>query len=231
MRIRGAIFDLDGTLLDSMSVWDTLAERYLRSLGVSPRPDLNRRCAAMSLDQAARYFQREYGVTRSVEEMVADVNAMLERYYRLEAPLRPGVAEALDRFGRAGVRMCVATATDRPLAEAALARCGVLSRFEAVFTCGEVGHGKDRPEIFQAALAALGTAREETVVCEDALHAIRTAKEAGFPVVAVYESHQSSGEEIRALADLYLEDWTRRDRLEALLPEGDQPHQTKEETP
>ncbi len=218
MRMRGAIFDLDGTLLDSMSVWDTLAERYLRSIGYQPRPDLNRRCAALSLEQAARYFQRAYGVTLDVEEMVSGVNAMLERFYRQEAPLRPGVEEALARLRRAGVRMCVATATDRHLAEAALERCGVLSRFDALFTCGEVGHGKDEPDIFQAALAFLGTERAETAVFDDALHAIRTAKGAGFPVVAVREHHQSAAEEIRALADLYLEDWTQWGQLEKFLP-------------
>ena len=97
MRMRGAIFDVDGTLLDSMSVWDTIGEAYLRSIGYEPREDLDQVFKDMSLYQAARYYQTEYGVTLSVDGIMDGVNAMLEQYYRFEAPLKPGAAELLGR--------------------------------------------------------------------------------------------------------------------------------------
>ena len=217
MRIRGAIFDVDGTLLDSMFIWDTIGETYLRSIGYQPKENLNETFKNMSLHQAARYYQTEYGVTRSIDEIMDGVNAMLERYYRFEVPLKPGVAELLERLRQSGVRLCIATATDRHLVEAALDRCGVLSCFGEIFTCNEVGHGKDEPDIFEATLRFLGTRREETLVFDDALYAVRTAKEAGFPVAAVYDSHERSQAEVRARSDLYLEDLTQLVELQKFL--------------
>ena len=217
MRIRGAIFDVDGTLLDSMFIWDTIGEAYLRSIGYQPKENLNETFKNMSLHQAARYYQTEYGVTRSIDEIMDGVNAMLERYYRFEVPLKPGAAELLERLRQDGVKLCIATATDRHLVEAALDRCGVLSCFGEIFTCNEVGHGKDEPDIFEAALRFLGTRREETLVFDDALYAVRTAKEAGFPVAAVYDSHERSQAEVRARSDLYLEDLTQLVELQKFL--------------
>ena len=217
MRIRGAIFDVDGTLLDSMFIWDTIGEAYLRSIGYQPKENLNETFKNMSLHQAARYYQTEYGVTRSIDEIMDGVNAMLERYYRFEVPLKPGVAELLERLRQSGVKLCIATATDRHLVEAALDRCGVLSCFGEIFTCNEVGHGKDEPDIFEASLRFLGTRREETLVFDDALYAVRTAKEAGFPVAAVYDSHERSQAEVRARSDLYLEDLTQLVELQKFL--------------
>ena len=217
MRIRGAIFDVDGTLLDSMFIWDTIGEAYLRSIGYQPKENLNETFKNMSLHQAARYYQTEYGVTQSIDEIMDGVNAMLERYYRFEVPLKPGVAELLERLRQDGVKLCIATATDRHLVEAALDRCGVLSCFGEIFTCNEVGHGKDEPDIFEEALRFLGTRREETLVFDDALYAVRTAKEAGFPVAAVYDSHERSQAEVRARSDLYLEDLTQLVELQKFL--------------
>ena len=209
MRIRGAIFDVDGTLLDSMFIWDTIGETYLRSIGYEPREKLNEVFKNMSLFQAARYYRTEYGVTLSIDEIMNGVNAMLERYYRFEVSLRPGVAELLAQLQASGVKLCIATATDRYLVEAALERCGVLSCFGAIFTCNEVGHGKDEPDIFEAALRFLGTRREEPLVFDDALYAVRTAKEAGFPVAVIYDSHEKNQEGLRALADFYIENFSQ----------------------
>ena len=217
MRIRGAIFDVDGTLLDSMFIWDTIGETYLRSIGYEPREKLNEVFKNMSLFQAARYYRTEYGVTLSIDEIMNGVNAMLERYYRFEVSLKPGVAELLAQLQASGVKLCIATATDRYLVEAALERCGVLSCFGAIFTCNEVGHGKDEPDIFEEALRFLGTEKAETVVFDDALYAVRTAKEAGFPVAAVYDSHERSQAEVRARSDLYLEDLTQLVELQKFL--------------
>ena len=218
MRIRGAIFDVDGTLLDSMFIWDTIGELYLRSIGYQPKENLNETFKNMSLRQAARYYQTEYGVTLSIDQIMDGVNAMLERYYRFEVPLKPGVAELLERLRQSGVKLCIATATDRHLVEAALDRCGVLSCFGEIFTCNEVGHGKDEPDIFEEALRFLGTEKAETVVFDDALYAVRTAKEAGFPVAAVYDSHEKAQDQIRMLADVYLEELTQLDKIRKYLP-------------
>ena len=202
--LEGAIFDMDGTLLDSMSMWSTMGERYLRSIGYEPRPGLNDAFRALSLYQATCYYQREYGVTLSSEELLQGINTMVEQYYTAEAVLKPGVAEFLEQLHQKGVKMCVATATDHYLVETGLKRCGIDKYFSQIFTCGIVGHGKDEPIIFREALRHLGTNKSKTLVFEDALHALTTAKEDGFPVVAVYDAQEKHRDKMLAMADLYI---------------------------
>lgn len=205
MKIKGAIFDVDGTLLDSLSVWDNIGMDFLRSIGYEPREDLGEVFRNMSLLQVAEYYRNRYSVTLSDTEIIGGVNAMLENYYRYEAPMKPGAEMLLAKLRRHGVKLCIATASERYLVEAALERCGVLSYFEAIFTCSEVGHGKDEPHIFEESLLFLGTAKEETIVFDDALYAVKTAKQAGFLTAAVFDSHEKSQAELRALSDFYLE--------------------------
>ena len=112
MKISGAVFDVDGTLLDSMPVWDCVGENYLRSIGYEPEENLNEVLQNMSLLQAARYYRREYGVVLSEDAIMKGVNAMLEKSYRCEIPLKPGVEGLLRRLHRAGVKLCIATATE-----------------------------------------------------------------------------------------------------------------------
>ena len=185
--ITGAIFDVDGTLLDSMSVWDTIGEDYLRGIGYIPRENLNETFQSMSLLQAARYYRSEYGVRLSEREIMDGVNGLLERFYRDEALLKPGAEGFLRELSARGVRLCVATATERPLVEAALTRGGVLGYFDGILTCTDVGSGKDKPLIYRRALQCVGGNRPSAVVFEDALHAARTARADGFPVAAVYD--------------------------------------------
>ncbi len=204
-KIDGAIFDLDGTLLDSMSVWNTVGSDYLRSLDIKPREDLNRTFKTMSLLQAAEYYRSEYGVSLSVAEIMDGVNHMIESFYYHDASVKTGVKDVLERLKKDGVRMCVATATDRHLAEAALRRNGILKYFSKIFTCSEVGCGKDMPEIYTNALACLGTPKQSTLIFEDALYAVKTAKNAGFFVIGVYDSSEAAHSgEIQKLADLYI---------------------------
>lgn len=209
--IKGAIFDVDGTLLDSMSIWDTIGEEYLRSIGYTPKERLNETFQTMSLHQAARYYQSEYGVDRSVEEIMDGVNGLLKRFYLDEAPLKPGAGEFVRELSRRGVRLCIATATECPLVEAALARGGLAGYFDDILTCTAVGHGKDEPFIYREALSRVGADRSSVVVFEDALRAARTANMDGFPVAAVYDGHEKRQEELKALAEVYQTDFLQLD--------------------
>ena len=209
--ITGAIFDVDGTLLDSMSIWDTIGEDYLRSIGYTPRENLNETFQTMSLHQAARYYQSEYSVGLSLEEIIDGVNGLLEDFYRRKAPLKPGAGEFVRELSHRGVRLCIATATERDLVEAALGRHGVLGYFDDILTCTTVGSGKDQPFIYRQALERIGGDRSGVVVFEDALHAARTAKADGFPVAAVYDSHEKRQEELKTLANFYLADFSQFD--------------------
>ncbi|NMA01940.1 MAG: HAD family phosphatase [Clostridia bacterium] len=208
MKIRGAIFDLDGTLLDSMFIWETIGEDYLRSLGIEPGEELNEKLKNMSLYQAACYYKREYGVSGTLEEIMAGVNKSIEHFYIDQVLPKKGAPEFLARLKSEGVKMCVATATDKHLVQAALKRTGLLNYFGEIFTCTSVGCGKDEPRIYDKSLDFLGTLKSETIVFEDALYAIKTAKNAGYIVCAVYDKFAQEQKEIKALADYYLKDFT-----------------------
>jgi len=211
MNFKGAIFDLDGTLLDSMPFWETLGSEYLKAKGIIPRENVDRTLKTMSLQQGARYLKREFSIPGSEDEIIDEIVAMIEDIYLSKAPFKAGALPLLERLYEEKVRMCIATATENSLAKAALERLGALSYFDFILTCFDTGMGKDRPEFFLKALELLNTPKEETIVFEDALYAIKSAKAAGLLVVAVYdESFHEEREEIRVISDFYLdslEDW------------------------
>ncbi|MEG1593469.1 MAG: HAD family phosphatase [Oscillibacter sp.] len=211
MRLQSAIFDMDGTLLDSMHIWKDLASDLVRSQGFEPEPGLGAKLKTMSLRQSTEYCKRVYGMTQSVEEMDALITAMVEDFYRNHVTAKPGVEKVLSLLKMQGVWMYVATATNRPLAETALSHAGLSDYFRGMVTCDEAHHGKDNPAVFERAMVRLQSNKRDTVVFEDSLQAILTAKAAGFRVAGVYDpSAEEEQDGIRAAADYYIrsfEDW------------------------
>ncbi len=199
---------MDGTLLDSMPAWATVGRDFMLSKGVPPPPDVDANMLRMSLTEAAEYL-RELGVEESPEAIRAGLNRYVDGFYQNTAALKPGVAEFLRALRAAGVRMCVATASDRAQAEAAFARTGVLEHFDRVLTCTEIGTTKAEPLIFDAARAVMGTPRETTWVFEDARHAAETARRAGYPVCAVFDASEPDRAGLAAASDLYLESFAQ----------------------
>lgn len=206
MRLQSAIFDMDGTLLDSMGMWRGLGGRLARSHGAEPPPELDLRVAALGLWEGTAYCKEVCGLPGTVEELVAEVWDQIEHFYRHEVRPKPGVVEFLSLLKMEGVWMYVATATDRPLAEAALRCAGIEDYFRGMITSREAGQSKrEGPEIYERALRRLRSNKKDTVVFEDAIHAIRTAKAAGFRVAAVYDPSEPEQEEVRRLSDYYIE--------------------------
>ncbi len=217
-----AIFDLDGTLLDSMPFWNALPRNYLEAKGIGSLPwDLPEIVAPMTLGESARYFVEQLGVPGTPEQVEGELTAVLGELYRTRIPLKPGVRDYLEVLHRRGVRMCVASATASSLAEACLRRLGVRDHFAFLLSCDQVGAGKSRPDIFLEAARRLGATPQETAVYEDALHAARTARQAGFQVIGVRDA--GAGEEwlrLQALADETISDWALSARREASAPPG-----------
>ena len=211
--LKGAIFDFDGTLFDSMFIWDTAGEVYLRSIGIEPREDLQKVLKPMSLLQSATYIREKYWVPLTVEEIMSGINHTVEDFYFHTVQPKKGVVAFLEQMKKQEVRMCIATATDRYQVEAALKRCGMESFFFEIFTCTDVGHGKDEPIIFQKAMDYLGTTRANTVVFEDAYHAAKTAKADGFITVAVFDSHETKQAELHSVSDCFIENFIQTEHF------------------
>jgi len=204
--IKGAIFDVDGTMLDSMWMLEIIEADYLKGFGFTPSLKEVELMNVLSLRELAEYFRSEYGIAKTVQEIIDERNALTEEFYFEKAALKRGVIELLEKLRERDVKMCVATATDKYLVEASLKRLDILKYFGKIFTCGDEKTSKSSPDIFIRAAGFLGTKISETIVFEDAVHAIKSAKSAGFPVVAVYDkSADLNNEEIRQLADYYLD--------------------------
>lgn len=203
--IKGAIFDMDGVLLNSNGYWDRAAEAYLRQLGVPARPGLAQSFFEMTLPEAAEHLIRHYGVAQTPDQILEGVNREMWRFYSSETPLREGIRELIHALQRKGIPLIIATVTDRPLVETALGRHGLLDHFEGMVTAAEAGAGKKQPDIFLKAAARIQTRPENTLVFEDALHAIHTAKQAGFVTVGIYDAYSEEKQaEIKETADVYL---------------------------
>ena len=202
--LKAAVFDFDGTLFDSNYVWATAGERFFQSIGVDPKPNLQEEIRTMSLYQSACYIRKEYDLSLTVEEIMEGINQTVEDAYFHEVQPKSGVIPFLHALKAAGIRMCIATATDRYQIEAALKRYNMLNFFEEIFTCSEVGHGKDEPVIFRKAMEYLGTDRSNTVIFEDALHAVQTAKEDGFMTIVIRDSYIQEQKQLQTLCDCYL---------------------------
>ena len=204
--IKGVIFDLDGTLIDSMTVWSDIDRRFLMENGVEdPLPDVSERVRKMTVDESAQYFIDEFGLRLNKYYIIRRIEELVRMQYEEVIPLKPGVTDLLDCLDSKGIPYGVATVTYKTLAEAVLRRCGIKDRFRFILTDKEYPLGKNYPDIFLGGAERLGTAPAETLVIEDSLHCIETAAKAGFITAAVYDKvSEPDREVIKLVADYYM---------------------------
>ncbi len=206
MKITGAIFDMDGTLLNSMDYWALVADEYLQTVGISSGEDTSRFFLENGMKAWHTYCVEKFGLSATFDEAKRGIYDLMDEKYDTVIDVKEGAREMLDALLAKGVKMCLATATDRASVEKILKRLGIEKYFSRIFTSGEVGAGKREPKIYQVALEYLGTDKETTYVFEDAIYAMRTAYGAGFRVVGVYDKNvYASEDEVRANCHVYLD--------------------------
>lgn len=209
-KITGALFDMDGTILDSGAMWAGVGPKILRDWGYTPKPTIDGDMLSLGMDECAPFMKQDYRMKESVEEINRAILAVASHYYHHESALKPGAMELLQALHDRGIPMAVTTATDLEYVEPALERCGVLHLFDAVLTCPQVGRSKHHPDIFRLAMAQIGAEPAGVWLFEDALYSMETAKREGLSVCAVEdEGARSKREEIRRTADCYLTSLTQ----------------------
>ncbi len=207
--IKGVIFDADGTLLNSMPVWENLGELYLKSLGIEAEKDLSEVLFTMSMRQGAEYLIKQYHLPLNAEQVMKGINREIRDSYENRVPLKEGVREYLSGFREKKLPMTIATSGDRRNLEAALDRLNILKWFEGILTCTELDTDKNKPDIYLSAALQMDCDPEEVLVFEDAYHALMTAKKAGFVTVAVYDkANDRQLGKIWNTADIYLSEFS-----------------------
>lgn len=208
MIITGAIFDLDGTLIDSMPMWHHFAEVYLDKYGFKPDEYLLKNAKNMSFEESSEYIHNHYDIDKTPEEIVADMTATAADAYANTIPIKHDVKPFLFALRCKGVRMCIATASPREWAESVLKRLNIDHYFSVILSCYDLKTSKSEPMIYDRAFDILGTDRETTFIFEDSVNCIRTAKEAGYRVVGVKDEMSAPDEEeIKRLSDIYIKDF------------------------
>lgn len=201
-KIKYAIFDADGTLMDTMHIWDTVDGAFLMMRGIFPKED--RIFHKYGYFNAVNHIIEEYGVNLTPDEIRAEIMKILKYYYDNVAEAKDGVKEFLQALKNNGVHCVVATATDRSIMVPTLRRLGLLEYFDEVFSTKDTGISKHDPHIYNLARDFLG-ADEDLFIFEDAAYAIDTAVRAGYRIVAVEDySAKNEREHIKEVSDYYV---------------------------
>jgi len=208
-NIKGTIFDLDGTLVDSMWVWSQIDVDYLKAKGHSMPEDLRNEISHLSFSQTAVYFKERFNLDDSIEEILDDWHKMAFNHYSNNVKLKLGVKDFLNHLKASDIKIGLATSNSVPLLEACLKNNGIYNYFDSITTTDEVSNGKNCPDVYLLAANKLGINPKDCLVFEDILPAIQGAKSANMKVIAVKDDEcLHSKEELLKYADKYIHSFT-----------------------
>lgn len=206
--IQAVIFDLDGTLVDSMWVWTAVDEEYFRWHGMEVPEGMQERISGMSFSETADYIKHTYQIPDTIEEMKAAWNRLAEEKYKEEVPLKPGVLDFLKHLRKRGIKTGVATSNSKHLVELSLEARGIRSMMDSVHTACEVEHGKPAPDIYLLVAEDLEVQPEHCLVFEDIVEGIQAGKNAGMRTCAVADAASAdTWTEKQQLANYAIEDY------------------------
>lgn len=188
--MKTAIFDMDGTLLDSMWIWRTVLTEFLEKKNIPDFNDINERVSMMTFTEALAYTAKNYDVGMTGSELKAQLEDYILEIYNTRVTLKPYVREYLEQLKEDGVIICLATLTDRPMVEAVLKRLDIRDYFDYIITVAEIGVTKEHPDIYEACLQFSGAEKSEAIVFEDAAYCLRTAHNAGFTCYGIEDPWQ-----------------------------------------
>lgn len=198
----GIIFDLDGTLIDSMSVWDYVDIEFFKRRGIEMPPDYKEKIKTMHFVSAAEYTKKAFNLPDSEESIIDEWHSLCIEQYRTTVSLKSGAAKFIEYCRKNGLKTSYATASDDALCKAVLQNNGVLHLFDSKTYVHESGKDKTHPDVYLLAAQKIGVPPSKCLVAEDILIGLKSAKSAGFTVIAVYdESSRGDWNEMCKIAD------------------------------
>ena len=208
MHMKAAIFDMDGTLIDSLIFWEylwkDLGRRFLQDENFCPTQADDIAVRTLTMREAMALIHRNYNIGPDPVWLWHYVDDVLLDFYKTKVQLKPGAKEFLEFCRQSGTKMCIASASSAELVKAALSRLNLEQYFLKIFSCADLGFGKERPDIYLQAQDFMGEPIGQTWVFEDSLKAIQTASQAGFPTVGIYDPNNYGHAEMKAVATRYV---------------------------
>ena len=206
--MKAAIFDMDGTLIDSMPAWRRLNAEFARSHGITPTPKQEEEMYSMSGTMVVSYYREEFGLETDFAALCESACRAMEAVYDAGVPLKPGAAAYLKRLKARGVKCVLATATPARQALTALNRMHLTEDLDFIFSTDMIGTGKSDPKFFDLLCERIGEKKEDCVMFEDALYAMKGAKAAGLGVVGITDSTNTHDiPRIRETCDLLIDSY------------------------
>lgn len=207
-NIKCAIFDLDGTLVDSMWVWSKIDIDYLSSKGHAMPSNLKDEISHLSFTQTAMYFKERFNIDDSLEQILDDWHRMAFNEYANNVKLKDGAKDFLKKLKDNDIKICLATSNSKPLLEACLKNNYVYQYFDSITTTDEVSNGKNCPDVYLLAASKVDVSPLNCIVFEDIVPAVKGAKAANMKVVAIKDEHSINDvETLKELSDKYIENY------------------------
>ncbi len=208
MKIKGAIFDMDGTIIDSLMFWDCLwrsiGEKYMGNADFKPSDEVNKKVRTMIYKDAMTYFKDYYKIPVDTEEFLRFTSGGINDFYKNVAKVKLGADKLLASLKAQNIKLCLASATAMTEVTYALECHDLLKYFDLVLSCAEIGVGKDQPDVYLKAESLMGIPRRDVCVFEDSYVALETAKKAGFQTVGIYDRYNFEQERLKKASDIYL---------------------------
>lgn len=204
-NVQAVIFDLDGTLIDSMGIWAQIDEEYLSKFDYNVPDNLQEEITHLTLTETAIYFKNNFNINSSIEDIISTWHEMAFYHYSNTIKLKDGVVEYLTLLKQKGVKIALATSNSVPLLEVTLKRNNIYHFFDSITTTEEVKKSKDNPDIYLLSAKKLNVDPNKCLVFEDIVQAVKGAKLAGMKVFAIYDkASENQKKALINIADRYI---------------------------
>ncbi|MBE6600151.1 MAG: HAD family phosphatase [Ruminococcaceae bacterium] len=221
MTIKGAIFDMDGTLVDSLGFWgifwEKFGQRYLNANDFYPDPELDKAARTTIFKDVIALARNYYSISEDIDEMMEFSEGVVYDFYHTKASVKSGAIEFLEYLKLNNVKISLASASDKKYINAAFETLGLDKYFDNIVSCADIGKSKEYPDVFYRAAQMIGEKVEDICVFEDSFVALQTAKNAGFLTVGVFDKNNYSQDMLKSASDIYLSEGMGMDKLIPLI--------------